>query len=369
VAADARRVDVAVDAGEGYPVLIGSGILDGIGDLLSRHAPAHSYALISDASVAALHGDRLLNALTAAGADARLFTFPAGERQKTRAEWIRLSDEMLAARLGRDTVVLALGGGVTGDLAGFVAATYMRGLPLVQLPSSLLAMVDSSVGGKTGVDTHAGKNLIGAFHSPVLVVADIDLLDTLPPEHLRAGLAEAVKHGAITDAGYLADIGSAAGALLRGDPDALCRLVGRSVQIKADIVSRDPREGGLRKVLNFGHTLGHAFEMLSGYELLHGEAISIGMVLEARLGEAMGVTRAGSADHLATVLGAIGLPVRSPRSHTPEEVIAATVLDKKGREGRVEYALIYEIGQAAQPLTPAVDQVRKTLISHGTGYW
>ncbi|MBA2668759.1 MAG: 3-dehydroquinate synthase, partial [Gemmatimonadetes bacterium] len=281
--------------------------------------------------------------------------------QKTRAEWIRLSDEMLSARLGRDTVVLALGGGVTGDLAGFVAATYMRGLPLVQIPTSLLAMVDSSVGGKTGVDTEAGKNLIGAFHPPVLVAADIDLLSTLPAEHLRAGLAEAVKHGAITDAGYLAEVESAASALLGGDAEALSRLVGRSVQIKADIVSRDPREGGLRKVLNFGHTLGHALETLSGYELLHGEAISIGMVLEARLGEAIGVTRSGSADRLAAVLNTIGLPVKPSGSHSPDEVIAATMLDKKGREGRVEYALISEIGHAAQPTTPSADQVREVL--------
>jgi 3-dehydroquinate synthase len=369
VSAESLRVEVALETGGAYPVLVGSGILDGIGDLLTHHARAHSYAVISDASVAALHGDRLVELLTAAGVEVRVFTFPAGERQKTRAEWIRLSDEMLAARLGRDTAVVALGGGVTGDLAGFVAATYMRGLPLIQIPTSLLAMVDSSVGGKTGVDTEAGKNLIGAFHPPGLVVADIDLLGTLPAEHLRAGLAEAVKHGAIADADHLDEIASTAGALLSGESESLRRLVGRSVQIKADVVSRDPREGGLRKVLNFGHTLGHALETLSGYRLLHGEAISIGMVLEARLGEAIGVTRAGSADHLASVLSMIGLPVRAPGSHSPEEVIAATLLDKKGREGRVEYALISEIGQAAQPLTPAVDEVRKTLISHGTGYW
>jgi 3-dehydroquinate synthase len=369
VQADSLRLEVSVGSGVAYPVLVGSGILDRIGDLLLRHAPAHSYVIISDATVAALHGERLLSMLAAAGADARMLTFPAGERQKTRAEWMRLSDEMLAARLGRDTAILALGGGVTGDLAGFVAATYMRGLPLVQIPTSLLAMVDSSVGGKTGVDTDAGKNLIGAFHAPVLVAADIDLLKTLPAEHLRAGLAEAVKHGAITDAGYLTDIESAASSLLSGDPESLTRVVGRSVQIKADIVSRDPREGGLRKVLNFGHTLGHALETLSGYELLHGEAISIGMVLEARLGEAMGITRVGSADRLATLLDALGLPVRPSRSHSPDEVIAATMLDKKGREGRVEYALISEIGRAAPPLTPAVDQVRKTLIAEGTGFW
>ena len=234
-----------------------------------------------------------------------------------------------------------------GDLGGFVAATYMRGLPLVQVPTTLLAMIDSSVGGKTGVDTPAGKNLLGCFHQPQVVLADADLLQTLPDAHIRAGLAEAVKHGAIADPEYLDWIESAAGELLAGDPEALTRLIGRSVEIKAEVVNRDELEAGPRKMLNFGHTVGHAVEALSGYALLHGEAVAIGMVEEARIGERIGVTAAGTAARLRRVLSRLGLPTSLPLEMGVDEVVAWTRADKKAREGRVEYALIESIGAPA----------------------
>jgi 3-dehydroquinate synthase len=330
----------------GYDVRIGPGLLAAVGESLRTVCPATGYAVIADSRIAELYGERVRSQAEGSGARAELLTFAAGEGSKNRTVWAELSDRMLAAGFGRDAAVLALGGGVTGDLAGFVAATYLRGLPLVQIPTSLLAMIDSSVGGKTGVDTPAGKNLIGAFHQPVLVLADTTTLDTLPPRELRSGLAEAVKHGAIADAAYFEWIDSARPALLHLDDSALPRLIHRSVQIKADVVATDERETGLRKILNFGHTAGHAVEALSGFDLLHGEAIAIGMVVEAEIGESLGVTRAGTAGRLRRVLAALDLPVEVPPAFDPAAILELTRVDKKARAGRVEYALVAEIGRA-----------------------
>ena len=262
-------------------------------------------------------------------------------------DWTGIFVNAIEAGIGRDAAVIAFGGGVPGDLGGFVAASYMRGLPLVQLPTSLLAMIDSSVGGKTGVDAPAGKNLVGAFHQPQVVVADPDLLATLPDAHVRAGLAEAVKHGAIADPEYLDWIEANAGPLLAGDPECLSRLIVRSVEIKGEIVTRDETESGPRKLLNFGHTIGHAVEALSGYSLLHGEAVAIGMVEEARIGERAGITAAGTSARLRKVLTRLGLPTSLPLEMSVEQVIDWTRTDKKSREGRVQYALIESVGVAA----------------------
>lgn len=330
-----------------YEVLTASGLRRSLPDLLARYGAAHRYAIISDSTVAELYGGPVLAALRGAGQTADLFPFPAGEAHKTRASWASLSDALLGAGFGRDAAVVALGGGVVGDLAGFVAATYMRGLPWVQVPTTLLSMVDASIGGKTGVDTPMGKNLIGAFHPPRLVIADPEVLRTLPAAQLRSGLAEAVKHGVIADAGHLDWIESYAEALLAASAEPLQQLILRSIEIKASIVGRDERESGPRKLLNFGHTLGHALESASGFGLLHGEAISIGMVLEARLGEAIGVTAAGTADRLRRVLEAVGLPVAVPVGLDPEQILALTRSDKKARGGQAEYALIAALGRGA----------------------
>ena len=339
------RIDIAREA-EGYDIRVGSGLLTRLPELLQGTPPAHRYAVIADDGVAELYGGTVVQGLLDAGSRADLLTFPAGEGNKNRESWARLSDEMFALGCGRDTMVLALGGGVTGDLAGFVAGTFMRGVPLVQLPTSLLAMIDSSVGGKTGVDTPAGKNLIGVFLQPRLVAADTAVLATLPPEELRAGLVEAVKHGAIADAEYLAFIERELDAILALRPDAVEWLVTRSVQIKADVVARDEKEGGPRKTLNFGHTIGHAVEALSGFELLHGEAIAMGMIYEAALGERLGITREGTAERLRALLDRMQMPTVIPATMPIDELLAGTRSDKKAREGRVEYSLIEEIGRA-----------------------
>ncbi|HEX7238921.1 MAG TPA: 3-dehydroquinate synthase [Longimicrobiaceae bacterium] len=340
---------IRVAAGEGaYEILIGTGLLGSIPSILSRCAPAYRYAVITDHHVAELYAVKLSRVLHSAGHRADVFAFQAGEARKTRETWGDVTDAMLEAGIGRDSAVVAFGGGVPGDLGGFVAATYMRGLPFVQVPTSLMAMIDASVGGKVGVDTPAGKNLVGAFHQPCAVVIDSELLRTLPPEHLRAGLAEAVKHGAIADGEYLDWIEASADELLGGDAEALSRLIVRSVEIKAEVVARDEREAGPRKLLNFGHTVGHAVEALSGYQLLHGEAVAIGMVVEARVGERMGVAGKGTAERLRRVLGRLGLPSSMPVEWNADDVVARTRTDKKARNGRVEYALISGPGVPAQ---------------------
>ncbi len=337
-----HRVKVALPEANsrGYEVLVGAGLFSTIASVLSRFCPAHRYAVVTDDRVAELYAVRLSRMLHGAGYRTDVFAFTSGEERKNRETWALVSDAMLEAGCGRDTALLAFGGGVPGDLGGFVAATYMRGLPYVQVPTSLLAMIDSSVGGKTGVDTPAGKNLVGAFHQPQCVVIDPELLQTLPEAHLRAGLAEAVKHGAIADAPYMEWIDQNADALLAGDPQALSRLIVRSVEIKAEIVARDEKESGPRKLLNFGHTIAHAVEALSGYTMLHGEAVAVGMVEEARIGERSGVTASGTAARLRKLLTRLGLPTSLPIDFAADQVIDWTRSDKKARNGRVEYALI-----------------------------
>jgi 3-dehydroquinate synthase len=331
----------------GYEVLVGRGLFPALPSILQRFCPAPRYAVITDDRVAELYALKLTRALHQAGLRVDVFAFSAGEASKTRDTWAAVTDAMLEAEIGRDAAVLVLGGGVPGDLGGFVAASYMRGVPVVQVPTSLLAMIDSSVGGKTGVDTPAGKNLVGAFHQPRIVVVDPDLLSTLPDAHLRAGMAEAVKHGAIADGEYLEWIEANAQAMLAGDGEALCRLIVRSVEIKAEVVAADEREGGRRKSLNFGHTIGHAVEALSGYTLLHGEAIAIGMVEEARLGERAGITAPGTSARLRRVLTKLGLPVSLPVELDAAGVVEGTRTDKKARNGKVEYALLETCGAAS----------------------
>ena len=331
-----------------YAVTIAPGALETIGELVGRNAPAHRVAIITDSNVGPVYADRVRAQLSR---DTRVsvLTIPAGEAHKTRETWASLTDELLASGHGRDTTIIALGGGVVGDLAGFVAATFMRGVPYVQVPTSLLAMIDASVGGKTGVDTPAGKNLVGAFHQPVAVVADTSTLETLPVEHLRAGMAEAIKHGVIADAAYFESVVAAASHL--DEPHAgrelPIDLVGRSVEIKADVVSRDEREGGVRKTLNFGHTIGHAVELLSDFTLLHGFAVGIGMIYESTLAERMGIAAAGTAARVHEAVLAAGLPVVRPHRIAIDDVVRATHGDKKARAGQAEYALPARIGEMA----------------------
>ncbi|HEY4132994.1 MAG TPA: 3-dehydroquinate synthase [Gemmatimonadaceae bacterium] len=330
-----------------YRVTIGAGVLDRIGNIVRDVAPAHRYAIITDTNVGPAHASRVVHALHTN--DDAVLTIPAGETHKTRDTWAALTDDLLSAGYGRDTTVIALGGGVVGDVAGFVASTFMRGVPYVQVPTSLLAMIDASVGGKTGVDTPVGKNLVGAFHQPAAVVADIGLLTTLPFEHLRAGMAEAIKHGVIADGAYFAAVESLGANLHSLDVHsaAMLDLVTRSVEIKAAVVSRDEREGGIRKTLNFGHTIGHAIELCSDFELLHGYAVAIGMVYESMLAERLGLARSDTTERVRSAVRATGLPDVRPHAMPIDAVIEATRSDKKARAGHAEFALPARIGAMA----------------------
>ncbi len=327
--------------------------------MCARHCPAHRYALISDSKVAALHAPRALASLERAGLAADLFTFPAGEWNKTRQSWANLSDEILAEGYGRDSAVIALGGGVTGDLGGFVAATYMRGMPVVQVPTSLLAMLDSSVGGKTGIDTPAAKNCVGALHHPSFVLIDPELLRTLPRHQRLAGLAEGVKAAAVADEHLFGWMESQSTALGDGDTDVLTELIHPAVTIKAGIVAEDPLEQGRRAILNFGHTVGHALESASEYGLLHGEAVAIGMRIEARMGEAAGSTAPGTAERLDHLLNSLDIGYESATEHTGAELLRLAVSDKKARQGTVRWVFLQRIGcvapEADGTYTQAID--------------
>ncbi len=322
------------------PVYIGRGLLARLGELAGRHCPGRRLAVISDDRVAAAVPVPL---------DAPRLTFPAGERSKHRDQWARLTDLLLEAGFGRDSALLAVGGGVTGDLAGFVAATYLRGVPLIQVPTSLLAMLDASIGGKTGVSTPAGKNLVGAFHQPAAVVADPDVLATLPPAERRQGLAEAVKAGLVADAAQFGWLEEHAAEVSAGDPDRLEDLIRRSVPIKAAVVEADERETGLRAILNAGHTVAHAIEAATGHAVPHGEAVAMGLVVETRLAERLGIAADGTAARVESLLQRLGLPVRPPAGVGSGQLLALMRADKKNRRGTVRFSLPTRIGAMAAP--------------------
>jgi 3-dehydroquinate synthase len=342
------RIDPTPAHDTSYDVTIEAGSLRRLADVVRQVAPAHRYALVTDRNVAAHWQDVALSSLAAQNLSVECIVIEPGEANKTRETWAAVSDRMIASGLGRDSAVIALGGGVIGDLAGFVAATYMRGVPVVQVPTTLLSMIDASVGGKTGVDTPAGKNLIGAFHQPAAVLADPETLSTVPDTELRGGLAEALKHGAIADAGYFDWLVDSSDALLQKDVSALADLVVGSVRIKAAYVALDTTEAGPRAALNFGHTLGHAIERATAYSLHHGQAVALGMVGEATLGEVAGLTAASTSARLASVAELFGLPTVLPASLTAQHIIELTRHDKKARQGAVRYALIGRIGELAR---------------------
>jgi 3-dehydroquinate synthase len=339
-----------------YDVHVEPGILLSLPELLGASLGKRKLVLITDDTVGRYYDEWTrataeARALGARSSDAGIrlrcearLTFPAGEESKTRETWLRLTDEMLGQALDRDAAVVALGGGVVGDLAGFVAATYLRGVPYAQVPTTLLAMLDASVGGKVGVDTPLGKNLVGAFHPPAIVVADPLTLLSLPDRVYRAGLAEAVKHGLIADSSYFAWIEANVRKLLTRDLATLTHLVHRSVEIKSAVVSQDEREGGIRATLNAGHTIAHGLEQESRYRLPHGEAVGLGLIAECRIAERMGLAPAGLGERVAGLVRALGLPVRTGSNVQVASVLEAMLHDKKNREGQVRLALPIGLG-------------------------
>jgi len=345
-------------------VVVGSGVLYAAADDVARTFPDARTIVVSDARVARLYGGRFVRRLARRGARAALLTFPSGERSKTRDIKARLEDRLVAWGVGRDTVIVALGGGVTGDLAGFLAATWHRGVPVVTVPTTLLAMVDAALGGKTAVDLPGGKNLVGAFHQPVALWADLDVLRSLPAGTYRAGLAEAVKTAAACDAGLFRRLEADVGALLRRDPRAVSRVVVRCLALKGAIVAADPHESGRRAILNFGHTAAHALETATGYRVSHGDAVAIGLVAESRLACRVTGLPEAHAERIEALLRAFGLPVRPPRHLDPGALARAVSRDKKTRGGAVRCVLPERLGEMPKGDDPSVSiDARRDLLT------
>ena len=335
-----------------YDIVIGPGLLRDAGKLMADAIARPRVFIVSDETVAKLHLPTLTASLDAASIAHTSHIVPPGEASKDHRTLERLTDAMLAARVERSTTIVALGGGVIGDLAGFAAAILLRGIDFVQVPTTLLAQVDSSVGGKTGINTSRGKNLVGAFHQPRLVLADSDVLKTLPPREMRAGYAEVVKYGLIADADFFTWLEANGAAVLAGNSGALVHAIAVSCRSKAEIVAEDEREAGRRALLNFGHTFGHALEAECGYNdtLLHGESVSIGMVLAFRLSARLGLCPPEDAARVAHHLTSLGLPTAlptAPRSvRDPARLLDHMRQDKKVRDGKLTFVLTRGIGKA-----------------------
>ena len=347
------------------PIYVGRGLLARAGEVAAASVSGRRAVVVTDSNVAPLHLPAVLASLRGAGFDAEAEVVPAGEATKSLRSLEGLWGAFHRRGIDRSDLVVALGGGVVGDLAGFAAATWLRGVAAMQVPTSLLAFVDSSIGGKTAIDLPFGKNLAGAFHQPVAVVGDPDVLGTLPPREFAQGMAEAVKTACIADEGLLSLLRAVAGRA--PVPEETERIVAGCARSKADVASRDEREGGLRMILNFGHTVGHAIEKVLGYGAVpHGEAVAVGMVAAARLGERLGETPAGTADALADLLARLSLPVRvadlpgGAAACAPDALAAAMLADKKKLGARLHFVLLERWGRAkVVPMDPA--EVRDAL--------
>jgi 3-dehydroquinate synthase len=358
--------------GEGfaaYEVVVGRGLLKEAGARVAALAPTRAF-IVSDETVAAIHGETVRAALEGAGLKTGIVTVPAGEGSKSFEKLEAVLDRLLAEGLDRKSMVVALGGGVVGDLAGLAAALFMRGVDFVQVPTTLLAQVDSSVGGKTAIDTPRGKNLIGAFHQPRLVLADIEALATLPVRQVRSGWAEVLKHGLICDAAFFDWLGGEGKAGAEGDPDALERAVIRSVEIKSQIVGEDEKEAGRRALLNLGHTFGHALEAELGFgdALTHGEAVALGCAMAFRFSARQGLCSAADARKAEAGIRAAGLPTRLAevdQAFSAEALIGRMAGDKKAEGGRLTLILARAIGEVFTDKAVDAEAVRAFLIEEG----
>ena len=335
---------VKVDLAErSYKVYIGAGLLAG-GQAIFNTVQGGTALVISNETVAPLYLDTLTASLK--DVEVRTLVLPDGEAYKTLATWSRVIDRLVELRATRDTTIITLGGGVIGDIGGYAAASYMRGVSFIQVPTSLLAQVDASVGGKTGVNHPQGKNLVGAFHQPAAVLIDINTLDTLPEREFSAGLAEVVKIAALRDADFLAWLEDSYAAIMARNPGTILRMIERSIVNKAAIVSADEREAGIRALLNFGHSFAHAFETLTGYErYLHGEAVAIGMMVATRLSEIRGLCETGFSNRLGRLMASFDLPLEVPENLDASGIIETMKLDKKVIAGSARLILVKAAGQ------------------------
>lgn len=351
-------------ANRSYPIYIGTNLLEQKALFEPHLKSSTTVFIVSNTTVAPLYAKTLINTLSQLGKTFRLLELPDGESFKDWQHLQLIFDELLAHGADRQSMIIALGGGVVGDMAGFGAASFMRGIRFIQVPTSLLAQVDSSVGGKTGINHPLGKNMIGAFHQPVAVIADLNTLRTLPPRELSAGLAEVIKHGAIADADFLDWIEANTSALLACDTDAMAHAVLRSCEIKSAVVSADEREGGIRATLNFGHTFGHAIESGLGYgEWLHGEAVGCGMVMAADLSVRLGHIGQADAQRLKRIIESMHLPIAPPKLGA-ERFMELMQVDKKTEAGQIRYITLGSIGAARIQQVPDATVI-ETLLATG----
>ena len=344
-----------------YRALIGAGLLDQLGAQAHNHLPCETCVIISDSNVAPLFGERAKKSLALAGVRPVLITLRAGETSKTLKQASAICDQMIAAGLDRQSFIVGLGGGMIGDISGFVAAIYHRGIPHVQIPTTLLAMVDSSIGGKTGVDTRAGKNLIGAFHQPSLVIDDVEVLKTLPRRQFNQGFAEIIKHAVIADAKMFRMLQS----WKAGDAAALQRLIRRNIDIKSRIVAKDGRDQtGQRAILNFGHTIGHATERAGNYrKFLHGEAVSLGIVAACTISVKKAGLPADQRTAIVDLLARFELPTSLPRNFPRMKILDAVKFDKKFEGGRIRFVVTPRIGVASLADNITLDDIRNAIES------
>jgi 3-dehydroquinate synthase len=342
----AEMVELTVGLDErSYPVFIGAGILDRIGADLARRNIGNRYAIVSDSTVARLYGRRLQQVLANAGLLAELFAFPAGEESKSLTVLGDLASQLAGKGFDRYDAIVALGGGVTGDLAGFLAASYMRGIPFVQVPTTLLAQVDSSVGGKTGVDIPQGKNMVGAFYQPKAVYIDTDVLQSLPPRELLGGIAEVIKYGVIRDPDFFTFLESNIDNIISLVPEAIARTIETCCRIKAAVVAEDEKEGHVRRILNYGHTIGHAVEGASQYSIIHGFAVAIGMVAEAKIAVMHGLLAPRENAKIVHILKSYDLPTEVPENLDRKEIRQYLLTDKKNVSGSILFVLPTAIGE------------------------
>lgn len=354
--ADTLHVDLGARS---YPITIGQSLLDNQ-DIVAAHVVGSRAAIVTNTVVAPLYLEQLTATLVAAGKKVTQIILPDGEEEKSWANLMKIFDVLLAEKCDRKTTLIALGGGVIGDMTGFAASAYMRGVPFIQVPTTLLSQVDSSVGGKTGINHPLGKNMIGAFYQPQAVIADTSTLNTLAARELSAGLSEVIKHGAIIDAPFFDWIEANIGRLVERDADALAYAIKRSCEIKADVVRQDEREGGLRAILNFGHTFGHAIEAGMGYGVwLHGEAVGCGMVMAADLSHRMGLIDERSKARIAAVVQAAGLPTVAPDLGT-DRWLELMEVDKKNEGGQIKFILLKPLGASVITTVPH-DMLLQTL--------
>jgi 3-dehydroquinate synthase len=361
-----RRIPVhlTLTRDRSYEITVSQGVLERLPGLLVRQWASQKFFVITDNRVGRLYGRSLLQRLLAAGADSTLLEFKEGEQSKNAGTAYHLQTRMLREGAKRDSLVIALGGGVVGDLAGYVAATVLRGISFVQVPTSLLAQVDSSVGGKVGIDLPLGKNLIGAFHQPRAVYIDPMVLATLPEEEFRNGLAEMVKIALALDGAFFRHIERVAPRLRKKDVRELSWMIARAVGLKASVVEKDEFESGLRKVLNLGHTIGHAVEASSGYTIKHGAAVAIGMAVESELSVRLGLMPEHDRTRLMKTLRALKLPTVMPRLHRPAQFFAALAADKKSRAGGLQFVLPSSIGSSAINVNVAGEYLMELLRRH-----